>query len=130
MPRPSLIHWVDQSLTDGCGGRDSKWTRSIAVGSKEPDAGYRADISLEKNDIGVENACSWNNTLDISTQKLGPTLVGSSTVKLLKLLLGSPQFKNRLCFAKIGPQSGPDKMPLDAGVPNFLLLSVPDRVYG
>ena len=89
--------WVDQSLKDGCGGRDSKWTQSIAVGSKEftertkhllgikakgravlsigdtyevrePEAGYRADFDLEKNDIGVENAYSWNNTIDISTQ--------------------------------------------------------------
>ena len=88
-------HWVDQSLKDGCGGRDSKWTRSIAVGSKEftertkhllgikakgravlsigdtyevrePEAGYRVDFGVEKNDIGVENAYSLNNTIDIS----------------------------------------------------------------
>ena len=86
-----------ESLKDGCGGRDSKWTRSIAVGSKEftertkhllgvkakgravrsigdtyevrePEAGYRTDFGLEKNDIGVEHAYSWNNTTDISTR--------------------------------------------------------------
>ena len=84
-------------LKDGCGGLDSKWTRSIAIGSKEftgrtkhllgvkakgravlsigdmyevrePEAGYRVDFGLEKNDIGVENAYSWNNTIDVSTR--------------------------------------------------------------
>ena len=105
-PQPSPAHrqWADQSLKDECGGRDSKWTRSIAVGSKEftertkhllgikakgravlstgdtyevrePEVGYRVDFGLEKNDIGVENAYSWNNTIDISTRLLGPTPV-------------------------------------------------------
>lgn len=28
----------------------------------------QCDFDLEKNDIGVGNAYSWNNTIDISTQ--------------------------------------------------------------
>ena len=87
--------WVEECLRDRVGGRDSKWTQSIAVGGeeftertkhllgirargrkvlsigdmyqlREPEAGYRADFGPRNSDIEAENEYSWNNSIEIS----------------------------------------------------------------
>ena len=87
--------WVGQSLKDRDRQRESIWTESIAVGSREftestkrqlgirakgrkvfdtrgafelrePRAGYVADSDLENGDIGLQNTHSWNANVEIS----------------------------------------------------------------
>ena len=87
--------WVEEAIRDGTGGRESKWSEGIAVGSKkfseetkqqlgirakgrkvigemdvyqvrEPEACYNADFGPKNNDIGVENAYFWGNSKLIS----------------------------------------------------------------
>jgi putative transposase len=87
--------WVEEAIRDGTGGRESKWTESIAVGSKkfseetkqqlgirakgrkvigerdvyqvrEPETCYKTDFSPQNSDIRPENAYSWDNNNIIS----------------------------------------------------------------
>jgi putative transposase len=86
--------WVSDTLRDGVNLRDSKWTQSIAVGSRgfvaktkqelgirargrsvaragsayqlrEPEISYMANFSPKNDDIGVENGYLWNSIFDI-----------------------------------------------------------------
>jgi len=87
--------WVNDSLGQGKSIRDSKWSRSIAVGSerfvhstkkelgarakgravleggeafqlREPGVSYLVDFGPKNNDIGAENGYFWNNNIEIS----------------------------------------------------------------
>ena len=87
--------WVEDALRSGGCSRQSKWTDSIAVGSRgfvenvraklgiwckgrriaegedgfelrEPEAGYNSLSGLENEAIGLENAYSWEDSLPIS----------------------------------------------------------------
>jgi hypothetical protein len=87
--------WVNESLGQGRGVYDSKWTRSIAVGSerfvhrtrkelgvrakgrvvlesgevfqlREPGISYQVDFSRKNDDIGGDNRYFWNNNVEIS----------------------------------------------------------------
>jgi putative transposase len=87
--------WVNDSLGRGISVCDSKWTRSIAVGSegfvhrtkkelgarakgrvvvesaeafqlREPGVSYHVDFGPKNDDIGPENGYFWNNNLKIS----------------------------------------------------------------
>lgn len=87
--------WVEEALRCGPRSRDMKWTGSIAVGSRgfvedvrarlgirskgrriadgedgselrEPETDYNLFSGLENEDIGVENAYCWENSLPIS----------------------------------------------------------------
>ena len=85
--------WIEEYLGSQETGRDDKWTRSIAVGSKgfvekvrsilfglvkgrkvkesgdgyqlrEPSAPYRVDFEAENEDIGLENTHFWKSFAD------------------------------------------------------------------
>jgi putative transposase len=87
--------WVNESLGEGRSVYDSKWTRSVAVGSegfihrtrkelgarakgrmvvesdeafhlREPGVSYLIDFSPKNEGIGVENGYFWNTIVDIS----------------------------------------------------------------
>jgi hypothetical protein len=87
--------WVNDSLGQARSVRDSKWTRSIAVGSehfvhktkkelgarakgrvvlesaeafqlREPGVSYLIDFGPKSDDIGAENGYFWNTTIEIS----------------------------------------------------------------
>jgi putative transposase len=87
--------WVNDSLGQGRSIRDSKWTRSIAVGSehfvhrtkkelgarakgrvvlesaeafqlREPEVSYLVDFGPKNDDIGAENGYFWNTNIEIS----------------------------------------------------------------
>ena len=87
--------WIEASLEERTSVRESKWTRSIAVGSeefikatkeslgqrakgrevlgagsalqlREPGASYKGHFGTEKGDIGGENTYFWNDWLDDS----------------------------------------------------------------
>ena len=87
--------WVNGSLGQGTSIRDSKWTRSIAVGSesfvhrtkkelgarakgrvvveggeafqlREPGVSYLVALSPKNDDIEAENEYFWNNNIEIS----------------------------------------------------------------
>ena len=87
--------WVNDSLGQGRSIRDSKWSRSIAVGSerfvhrtkkelgarakgrvvlesaeafqlREPGVSYLIDFGPKNDDIGAENGYFWNNNIEIS----------------------------------------------------------------
>jgi putative transposase len=87
--------WIEALLEDGTSVRESKWTRSIAVGSeefieatieslgqrakgrkvldagsalqlREPEVSYRANFGRENEDIGVENTYFWNTIYENS----------------------------------------------------------------
>ena len=92
-----VVHrdWVKESLGQGRSVYDSKWTRSVAVGSerfihrtrkelgarakgrmvlkgeeafqlREPAVPYLVDFDSKNDDIGAENGYLWNNNVDIS----------------------------------------------------------------
>jgi hypothetical protein len=87
--------WVNDSLGQGRSIRDSKWSRSIAVGSehfvhktkkelgarakgrvvvetaeafqlREPGVSYLIDFEPKNDDIGAKNGYFWNNNVEIS----------------------------------------------------------------
>jgi hypothetical protein len=87
--------WVNDSLIHRRSVHDSKWTRSIAVGSerfvhrtkkelgtrakgrvvlesaegfqvREPGISYLVDFGLKNDDIGAGNGYFWNTNVDIS----------------------------------------------------------------
>jgi putative transposase len=93
--RDAHRHWVEAHLADGAGVRDSRWSRSIAVGSaqfvvktkselgirakgrkvvddgkayqlREPEVVYQDGFDPESGDIGAGNTYLWNTNPDIS----------------------------------------------------------------
>jgi putative transposase len=84
--------WVEESLVRGGGGRESRWTESLAVGSKgfverikvelgskaigrevkgsdgsselrEREVSYKGNIAGENSDLWPENTYSWKTSL-------------------------------------------------------------------
>ena len=93
--------WVEEYLNNGTNSRDDKWSRSIAVGSKEfieklkfslgvmakgrkslkaaegyqlqdPSAPYKALIDIKNEEIGANNTYYWDVNNEYSIGKPGP----------------------------------------------------------